>query len=82
MKEDTSVQRSWLPFKDRSVTHSMGKTATDFAFRSQMRNDIQTNTNTNIGVHNLHPKDVQPSYYRHVRQEDVTHRPNKIYSFK
>ena len=82
MKEDTCNQRSWLPYKDRSLQSSMGRTTTEFAFKQENKNDIQTNMNMSIGVHNLHPKETNIGFFRHVRQEDITSRPNRIFSMK
>lgn len=57
-KERTEIQRSWVPPRDAAVAHSIGKTHMDFKNRNVPVNDIQTNLNTNIGIHNIHPKDV------------------------
>ena len=56
----------------------MGRTANDFKKANIPVNDIQTSINMNIGVQNIHPKNVNDNYFRHVRQ-DVTIQPNKTF---
>jgi hypothetical protein len=53
----------------------MGKTTNDFKKANIPVNDIQTSLNMNIGVQNIHPKNVPDNYFRHVRQ-DVTIKQN------
>ena len=53
----------------------MGKTTNDFKKANIPLNDIQTSINMNIGVQNIHPKNVPDNYFRHVRQ-DVTIKQN------
>lgn len=74
----TGVQRSWVPPGDPALPHSLGKTAKDFKNKNIPVNDIQTSLNMNIGIHNIHPKDVENNYFRHVRQ-DVTIQPNRTF---
>ena len=77
-KERTDVQRSWVPPRDDpGFQKSVGKTMQDFKYSSVPKNDIQTSLNMNVGVHNIHPKDVQDNYFRHVRQ-DVTLNHNRL----
>ncbi len=47
-----------MPPRDSGLAYSMGKTTKDFKNTNVPVNDIQTNTNSNIGIHNIHPKDV------------------------
>lgn len=47
-----------MPPKDPAVTQSLGKTSQDFKNKSIPTNDIQTSLNMNIGVHNIHPKNI------------------------
>lgn len=77
-KERTDVQRSWVPPKDPGFAHSLGKTIKDFKNKNIPENDIQTSWNMNIGIHNIHPKDVPDNYFRHVRQ-DVTIQQNRTF---
>ena len=57
-KEQTGVQRSWVPPRDKGLNYSMGKTFKDFKYTNIPQNDIQTSLNMNIGVHSIHPKNV------------------------
>lgn len=76
-KERTDIQRSWVPQRDDpGFVRSSGRTAKDFKYSSVPKNDIQTSLNMNIGVHNIHPKEINDNYFRHVRQ-DVTIRHNQ-----
>ena len=70
-----------MPPRDPGLAHSMGKTTKDFKYSNIPTNDIQTNTNSNIGIHNIHPKDVENNYFRHIRK-DVTLISNKTPSSK
>jgi hypothetical protein len=49
----------------------MGRTVNDFKKANIPTNDIQTSINMNIGVQNIHPKNVPDNFFKHVRQ-DVT----------
>lgn len=77
----TKIQRTWYQAGDIALSHSLGKTAQDFKNKNIPVNDIQTNLNTNIGIHNIHPKEVDDNYFRHMRQ-DVTIQHNKTHSSK
>jgi hypothetical protein len=67
-----------VPPKDTGLAHSLGKTGLDFRNKNTPVNDIQTSLNMNIGIHNIHPKDVNDNYFRHIRQ-DVTIQPNRTF---
>lgn len=56
----------------------MGKSANDFKYANIPKNDVQTSINMNIGVHNVHPKNVADNYFRHIRQ-DVTIKQNNTF---
>ena len=77
-KEKTGIQRSWVPPKDKGLDYSMGKTFQDFKYSNIPQNDIQTSLNMNVGVHNIHPKNVEDNYFKHVRQ-DVTLQQNTTF---
>jgi hypothetical protein len=53
----------------------MGRTTNDFKKANIPVNDIQTSINMNIGIQNIHPKNVPDNYFKHIRQ-DVTINPN------
>lgn len=75
-KEKTGVQRSWVPSRDKALSYSMGRTAEEFKRAGEVRNDIQTNLNINIGVHKLHPQEIPENYFRHTRTITVNHNTN------
>ena len=67
-----------MPPKDSGYKYSVGKRETDFRNTNVPQNDIQTSLNMNTGVHNIHPKNVEDGFFRHVRQ-DVTIQPNNTF---
>jgi hypothetical protein len=75
-KEVTKIQRTWYKAGDAALSYSLGKTARDFKNKNIPVNDIQTNLNTNIGIHNIHPREIGDNYFRHIRQ-DATIQPNR-----
>ena len=70
-KERTAIQRSWVPQRDKALSYSLGGTAQQFKKFGQTKNDIQTNLNTNIGVHNLHPSQIPDNFFKHTRTVTV-----------
>lgn len=56
----------------------MGKTSQDFKNKNTPINDIQTSLNMNVGIHNIHPRDVEDGYFKHIRQ-NVTMQPNQTF---
>lgn len=75
-KEATGVQRSWVPQRDKALSYSLGRTAEEFKKAGEVRNDIQTNLNINIGVHKLHPQEIPDNYFRHTRTITVNNNKN------
>jgi hypothetical protein len=75
-KERTGVQRSWVPSRDKALSYSMGRTGEEFKRAGDVRNDIQTNLNINMGVHKLHPHEIPENYFRHTRTITVNHNKN------
>lgn len=63
------------------MKHTGNTSASQFAFRPSQPDDIQTSTNINAGMHAIHPKEVEPGFYRHIKQ-DVTIQPHKTFSTK
>ena len=75
-KERTPVQRSWVPPKDKSLIFGARESVEQFKKSSVPANDIQTSLNTNIGIHNIHPKDVGDNYFGH-RLSEITRNMNR-----
>lgn len=75
-KERTGVQRSWVPSRDKALSYSMGRTAEEFKRAGEVRNDIQTNLNINVGLHRLHPQEIPENYFRHTRTITLNHNKN------
>lgn len=67
-----------MPPRDKAISYSMGRTANDFKKSNIPVNDIQTSLNMNIGVQNIHPKNVGDGFFRHIRQ-DVTINQNNTF---
>lgn len=70
------MQRSWVPPRDKALSYSLGRTAEDFKKGCKPNNDVQTSLNMNIGVQNLHPKDIGDNFFRHTRTVTVNTNTN------
>jgi hypothetical protein len=70
-----------VPPRDKAISYSIGRTAIDFKRSNIPKNDIQTSINANVGVQNIHPKNVPDNFFRHVRQ-DVTIQPNNTFCIR
>jgi hypothetical protein len=68
-KEATKVQRSWVPPHDKSLIFGARETVKALKDSSIPKNDIQTSLNMNIGIHNIHPKNVPNNYFGHKLSE-------------
>ena len=63
------MQRSWVPPKDKSLIFGARETVRALKDSSVPKNDIQTSLNMNIGIHNIHPKNVPNNYFGHKLSE-------------
>jgi hypothetical protein len=72
VKPTTKIQLS----KDTSILPVIEKKKTEVRKGMEQKNDIQTSLNMNIGVHNIHPKNVTDNFFGH-KKSSITGNPNK-----
>lgn len=68
------MQRSWVPPQDKSLIFGARETVRALKNSSIPKNDIQTSLNLNIGIHNIHPKNVPDNYFGHKLSEITRNR--------